>query len=78
MTNALNDQLKGESEEIHNKYLELILQNADIFSDDKFDLGRANIMSHKISLKDQEPVYVKQFHIPETHRSVLLQLFKIS
>ena len=30
-------------------------------------------MAHKISLKDQELVYVKQFHIPETHRAVILQ-----
>ena len=73
LTNAVNDQLKGESAEIRQSYLDLILANADVFSDDKFDLGRTHVMSHKISLKDQEPVYVKQFRIPETHRSVILQ-----
>ena len=30
-------------------------------------------MSHKITLKDCEPVYIKQFRLAEAHRSVLLQ-----
>ena len=29
-------------------------------------------MEHNVTLSDPTPVYRKQFHIPETHRSVLI------
>jgi hypothetical protein len=32
------------------------------------DLGRTETLLHDIELRDQEPVYVKQFKIPEAHR----------
>lgn len=72
LTSSINEQLAYESKEVREKYLELILKNHDIFSEDKYDLGRTHIMSHKVTLKDKEPIYVKQFRIPESHRSVLL------
>ena len=53
-------------------YLKLILENHDVFSATKFDLGRANHYEHKICVKNQEPVFVKQFRIPEAHRQELI------
>jgi hypothetical protein len=50
------------------KYLNLLLKNHEAISKDKFDLGRTDILMHEISLKTQEPIYIKQFKIPDAHR----------
>ena len=42
-----------------------------IVSIDKDDLGRVQNFFHKIHLKDNEPVYPKQFKIPDAHRPFL-------
>ena len=52
-------------------YKQLFLKNHDVFSRDKNDLGRANNFEHTIRLKTNEPVYRKQFRIPEAHRAAL-------
>jgi transposase InsO family protein len=57
-------------------YLELILKNHDVFSRDKNDLGLANHYKHSIALKTNEPLYIKQFKIPDTHRKMLEQQVK--
>ena len=51
----------------------LILLNHDIFSLGKHDIGKCDSASHRIYLKDDAPVYRKQFRIPEAHRKVLLE-----
>jgi putative transposase len=50
-------------------YKKIILRHHDVISRDKFDLGRTNTLLHEISLKTDEPIYVKQFKIPEAHRA---------
>ena len=55
----------------YNKYLELIFQNHDVFSKTKFDLGKANHYEHSITLKHKDPLYIKQFKIPDVHRKML-------
>ncbi len=35
------------------------------------DLGRAKNFTHKIHLKDNNPVYRKQFKIPEAHQNFI-------
>ena len=57
---------------IKDDYVSLILRNHDVFSRDKHDLGRTHVMEHSVTLKDDEPVYRKQFRIPHSHRSVLV------
>ncbi|MGL6005418.1 reverse transcriptase domain-containing protein, partial [Aeromonas sobria] len=42
-----------------------------VFSLDKNDLGRSRVLEHEIHLKTPEPVYVKQFRIPEAHREAI-------
>jgi hypothetical protein len=49
-------------------YKRVILKNHAVISRHKFDLGRTETLLHEISLKTDEPIYVKQFKIPDAHR----------
>ena len=49
-------------------YLRLLIKHHEAISQHKFDLGRASTLMHDIDLKTKEPIYVKQFKIPEAHR----------
>ena len=52
------------------KYLQLCMDFNDVFSKNKFDLGRCGVIEHSIRLRDEEPVHVKQFPLPHAHREV--------
>ena len=52
---------------------DLLIKNHDIFSHGKHDLGLTKTMEHSIHLKDDAPVYRKQYPIPATHRQVLVE-----
>ena len=54
--------------ELRQSYLRLLVKNHQAVSQHKFDLGRASTLMHDIELKTNEPIYVKQFKIPEAHR----------
>ena len=49
------------------RYLQVLQDHHQVISRSKNDLGRSNTLQHEISLKSNEPVYVKQFRIPEGH-----------
>jgi hypothetical protein len=49
----------------------MLLKHFSILSIDKSDLGRVKNFFHKIHLKDNEPIYRKQFKIPDAHRPFL-------
>jgi hypothetical protein len=53
------------------KYQNLLLKHFNIVSIDKSDLGGVKNIFHKIHLKDNEPVYRKQFKILDAHRPFL-------
>ena len=53
------------------KYEKLILENHDVFSTSQFDIGKANNFQHSIHLKNNDPVYIKQFRIPDVHREII-------
>jgi len=53
------------------KYEELFARNHDVFSHNKEDLGMANNFEHNIKLKNKDPIYKKQFRIPEAHQQAL-------
>ncbi|MCZ2208037.1 hypothetical protein, partial [Cylindrospermopsis raciborskii] len=55
-------------EHLKDSYLSVILKNHECVSRHKFDLGRTDTLLHDIALKTEEPVYVKQFKIPDAHR----------
>ena len=48
--------------------LKLLLQNHEAVSQDKFNLGRTDTLMHEIALKTEEPIYIKQFRIPDAHQ----------
>ena len=57
--------------EYKNRYIDILFKHQNAISVDKFDLGRAKSFTDKIYLKDNEPVYRKQFKIPEAHQSFI-------
>ena len=54
------------------EYTQLCLDYHDVFSKDKFDLGKTDVIQHSIRLKDDEPVHVKQFPLPMAHRETVM------
>lgn len=64
--------IQGPPEELKN-YLEIFHKFPDIFSRHKNDLGNCHLLKHKIHLKTKEPVYIKQFKIPEGHQDTVKQ-----
>jgi hypothetical protein len=53
------------------RYLDILFKHQDAISINKFYLGRANNFTNKIYLKDDNPVYRKQFKIPEAHQTFI-------
>ncbi len=54
-------------QQFQEQYLKVILKNHEAVSQNKFDLGRTDTLIHEIALKTSEPIYVKQFKIPDAH-----------
>ena len=69
----ISKQVKELPSDLQTLYRDLILKNHDVFSKDKMDLGRTSVMEHEIHLEDESPIYTKQFRIPESHRSVIME-----
>ena len=67
----LNEHFKCTANDhlVKDSYKKLILANHDVFADHKYDLGFSDAISHKIHMKNEQPVYVKQFRIPEIHQN---------
>ena len=65
---SLNIECKDEKE--RKLYEELCVHFHDVFSKDKYDLGRCDVIPHKVTMKepDQDPIHVKQFPIPIAYR----------
>ncbi len=61
---------------IREKYRNLVLQNHDIFADNKYDLGHSDAVKHTINMKTHQPIYNKQFRIPDTHQEEILNHVK--
>jgi hypothetical protein len=56
-------------EEWRSRFLALILEFHDVISNDSTDLGRTDVISHEVRLKNPQPVHQKQFRIPWDHQS---------
>ena len=52
-------------------YKELILDNYDVFSLDKFDVGHTPHYHHRIERTTDQPIYVQQFKIPVADEQAL-------
>jgi hypothetical protein len=72
---AKNAKIEGEKEE-KDKYLKLFLKYPQVFSQHKNDLGKCDLIQHEIHLKTKEPVYIKQFKIPEGHQQAVTNQVK--
>ena len=60
--------------EVKNKYIDILYKHQAAISMNKLDLGRAKNFTHKIHLKDNNPVYRKQFKYPRHTKILLKQL----
>ena len=63
-------QIKVE-EPWRQKYEDLLLKYHDVCSKDKFDLGKASVIKHKIIMTDEQPSHSRQFRIPFAHEEVI-------
>jgi hypothetical protein len=59
--------------EYKQKYIDIQYKHQKAISANKYDLGLASNFKHKIHLKDNNPVYRKQFKIPEAHQNFIEQ-----
>ena len=50
--------------ELARRFWALIVQYQDVFSLNKYDLGQTSAIMHKVRLKGEQPVHVKQFRLP--------------
>ena len=64
----LNLQVPREYEQ---RYEDLLVKHHATFSLDKNDIGLWNLVHYKLTMKTPEPVFVKQFKIPEAHQHCL-------
>ena len=66
----IRDKFQSEvSADLKPRYLQVLLDNHEAISTSKFDLGRSELLLHEISLKTKEPIFVKQFRIPDAHQA---------
>ena len=59
--------------EFRSQYIDLLFKHREALSISKTDLGRAKHFFHKIHLKNDDPVYRKQFKIPDAHSDFISQ-----
>ena len=52
-------------------FLELIFEFHDVVSDHPKDLGFTKAVEHVVRMKSPEPIYVKQFRVPDAHLDFL-------
>jgi len=70
--NKLKEMIKLEvPKEYKERYEQLLLKHHAAFSLDKSDLGYCDLLRHQLVMKTPEPVFVKQFKIPEAHQQYL-------
>jgi hypothetical protein len=60
-------------EEFKERYLDILFKHQEAISINKYDLGLAKNYKHRIHLKNENPVYPKQFKIPEAHHNFIEQ-----
>jgi hypothetical protein len=58
-------------EEFRQRYIDLLLKHHEVVSSSKYDLGKCTTSMHDIELKTEDPIYIKQFRIPEAQRETV-------
>ena len=57
-------------------YLKWAVDNHDVFSGSKLDIGHTPHYEHTIAMKSHAPIFVPQFRIPMEHQSILDEFVK--
>ena len=52
----------------HDQYWDLCLRYHDVFSKSIFDIGGTDVIEHKVTMKSEDPIHIRQFRIPLEHR----------
>ncbi len=63
----------GAPEPYRNQYIDILVKHQAAISLDKYDLGLAKDFTHRIYLKDDQPIFRKQFNLPEAHTRFIEQ-----
>ena len=63
-------------EQFKEKYLQLLRKHRKVISVSKTDLGRCKTYKHRLYLKDDQPVYHKQFPLKPDHQTFVEQSLK--
>jgi Reverse transcriptase (RNA-dependent DNA polymerase)/RNase H-like domain found in reverse transcriptase len=63
----------GAPEPYRSWYIDILVKHQAAISLDKYDLGLAKNFTHRIHLKDDQPIFRKQFNIPEAHTQFIEQ-----
>ena len=71
-----NIDVEGIDIEFVQKYIDFVLENHDIFSGYKFDLGLAKGYEHTIDIKNADPVFIPQFKIPYSQQPTIEEWVK--
>jgi len=58
-------------QEYNPRYQALFQKYRDVFSQDEFDLGWTDTVKHSIQLRNNNPIFIKQFCIPFAHQKVI-------
>ena len=66
-----NLNLDGVDPIFKEKYQKFVLDNHDVFSSSKSDLGCSSAMEHEIFMRNNESIYVPQFPIPAAHQDFI-------
>ena len=65
-----NLSISAPMEYLH-RYQQLIFDYHNVCSKSKFDIGRTNVIEHKVVLNSQDPIHLRQFRIPFEHRQTI-------
>ena len=71
-----NLDLSGIDCEFREQYIALVIQNHDVFSRNKWDIGHATSWSHKITMVDEKPIFVPQFRLPHAYQDAVEQMVR--
>jgi hypothetical protein len=63
----------GALEPYRSRYIDILVKHQAAISLDKYDLGLAKNFTHRIHLKDDQPIFGKQFNLPEAHTQFIEQ-----
>ncbi len=63
----------GAPEPYRSPYIDILVKHQAAINLDKYDLGLAKDFTHRIHLKDDQPIFRKQFNLPEAHTQFIEQ-----